>query len=173
MAQFARPDNDDSIGSYVDDGGGTTNIYQAIDETTASDTDFIASDWDPLVSVYIAGLSSVTDPASSSGHILRFRYQKGESGGGQPATINLTVRLRQGTTTIVQQAFNDISTTWTDGSITLTTGQADSITDYSDLNFWVQSHKPSGARQSRGEISWVELEVPDVAGAAKRTFVIS
>ena len=37
MAQFARPDNDDSIGSWTDESSGTTDIYTGIDEVSAED----------------------------------------------------------------------------------------------------------------------------------------
>lgn len=166
MAQFARPDNDDSIGAWTDQASGTTNIYTTIDETSASDSDYVRSENNPSTSAYQAGLSAVTDPVSSSGHVLRYRYQKGESGGGSPGTIDVTIDLRQGTTTIASQTHNGISTTVTAGSITLTGGEADSITDYSNLNILITANKSGGARTSWAIITWAEFEVPDAPGSS-------
>ena len=165
MAQFARPDNDDSIGSWVDQASGTTNIYQSIDESTASDTDYIRAENNPSSSVYIAGLSSVTDPTSSSGHIVRFRYQEATSGGGSAPTTTLTVELREGTTVIASFTDSDVPNVWTDGSFTLTGGEADNITDYTNLNLRFTASKTAGSRTGWVEVSFAEFEVPNVAGA--------
>ncbi len=172
MAQFSRPDNDDSIGSWTDEALGTTNIYTGIDEVTPEDTELVRSEDNPSSSVYIAGLSTVTDPVSSINHIVRYRYAKNESGGGQPSTINLTVELRQSTTVIASQTHNDVTTTFTDGSFTLTGGEADNITDYSDLNVRFTADRSAGARTSWAEFSWMEFEVPNVAGA-RRIYTIT
>jgi hypothetical protein len=171
MAQFARPDNDDSIGSWTDDAGGTTNIFQAIDEVSPNDTDYVRSENDPVSSIYITGISSVTDPMSSANHIVRYRYQKGESGGGAPGVIDVIIELREATTVIASQTHNGITTTVTAGTFTLTGGEADSITDYTNLNIRLTSDKPSGTRTSWGQITWAEFEVPDVAGTRKRIHI--
>jgi hypothetical protein len=170
--QFSRPDNDDSIGSYTDDGGGTTNIHDAIDEVTASDTDYIRSENDPSTSLCVIGISSVTDPVSSTGHVVRYRYAKGQSGGGSPGVVDIVIRLREGTTTIASQSHSGITTTWTDGSFTLSGAEADSITDYSNLNIQYSSDKSSGARTSWAQFSWSEFEVPSVGGT-RRIFIIN
>lgn len=171
MAQFGRPDNDDSIGSWTDDGGGTTNIFENINQVTPNDSDYVRSEVDPSSSVYITGLSSVTDPVSSSGHIVRYRYQKGESGGGAPGVIDVIIELREGTSVIASQTHNGITTTVTAGTFTLTGGEADSITDYSNLNIRLTSDKSSGTRTSWGQITWAEFEVPNVAGTRKRIHI--
>ena len=41
MTQYARPDSDTSIGDWADNSSGTSIIYQAIDESSASDSDYI------------------------------------------------------------------------------------------------------------------------------------
>lgn len=163
-AQFARPDSDVSIGSWTGSPVNTAgNRYQNIDETSASDSDFVRSQNDPSNSAAEFGLSNVTDPLLSTGHIVRYRYRKGETGGGQPGTINITVELRQGTTVIASQTHNGAGTSFADGNFTLTSGQADGITDYTDLRLRFSANKSAGARTSWGEISWAELETPDVA----------
>lgn len=127
--QVARPSSDQSIGNWEDEGGATTDLYQSIDEETASDSDYIQSEINPSTSSCQVTLQNLTDPESSSGHIVRYRYRKDNDN----STIDITVRLKQGGTTIASQTHNGVSTTWTDGSFTLTGGEADNITDYTDL----------------------------------------
>jgi hypothetical protein len=137
MAQFGRPSADTSIGGYKDQADGVTNIYTAIDESVASDTDYIKSATAPSNAPYATKLTTLEDPQSSTGHVVRFRYRKDTTGG---ATIGLTVQLRQGYvnegtpgTLIATTTVADITNTWTDGTINLTGGEADAITDYTDL----------------------------------------
>ena len=173
MAQFARPDNDDTIGAWTDEASGTTDIYTGIDEVTAEDTELVRSENDPSSSAYIAGISAVTDPVSSVNHIVRYRYIKGETGGGAPGVIDLIVELRQSTTVIASQTHNGIANTVAAGTFTLTGGEADNITDYSDLNVRLVADKSAGTRTSWGEVTWWEFEVPNVAGGARRIIIIT
>lgn len=128
--QYARPASDVSIGAWTTDTGSTSNLYAAIDETTASDADFIRSELSPSASVCTIALGSLTDPVSSSGHIVRYRYGKDPADSAQ---IDLTVRLRQGASTIATWTHTDISTTLATAEQTLSGAEADSITDYADL----------------------------------------
>lgn len=138
MAQFARPSADTTLGNFTDEGGGTTDIFQSIDEATASDVDFIQSPTSPTSEVYVCALSSVTDPESSSGHIMRMRTSTDQDA---EETLDFTQELRQGYTgeggqgtLIATNSRSGVSsTTWTDTSYTLSGAEADSITDYSDL----------------------------------------
>src|SRR3990167_5351662 len=137
MAQFGRPSTDTTLGSYTDQGGGSTSIFGTIDEVVADDGDFIQSPLAPANAAYVTKLTSVEDPQSSTGHVVRYRYQKNASGGAQ---INLTVELRQGYvsegslgTLIAQWVHTDIPSTWTGQAQTLSGAQADAITNYADL----------------------------------------
>ena len=172
MAQFARPDTDISKGGWTASTG--TDLWEMINETPASDTDYARSGDNPTTAeTYEAALSSVTDPVSSTGHVVRYRYQKNESGGGKATGIDLTVYLVENTTVIASQAHTDISVGYLDGSFTLTAGEADSITDYTDLRLrFTAQDDASGARTSWAEVSFSELEVPNVA-SDRRIFIIS
>jgi hypothetical protein len=135
--QFARPTADTHLGNYKNEAGGTTNIYQSIDETSPSDADFIESPSAPANEPYVTRLGNLSDPATSTGHLVRYRYAKDQSGGAQ---VNLTVELRQGYvseaspgTLIASWSHSNISETWTTAVQTLTGSQADSITDYTSL----------------------------------------
>lgn len=137
MPQFARPSADSLDGNWTKSSGGNTDMYQMIDEAVVDDADFIQSELTPSSSPCVVALSPVTDPVSSSGHIVRYRYQKDAAGGAQ---INLVVQLREGYvnegtpgTLIASATHNNISDTITAGTFTLSGGEADAITDYADL----------------------------------------
>lgn len=163
-AQYSRPSADLTIGLWTDNGGGSTNIYLAIDEVTASDTDYIQSKDIKLSQTDTADirLSSVTDPQSSTGHIVRYRYQA-DGNAGNP--MNLTVELREGDSTtsnlIASQAHSSIPVGWTDGSFTLTTTEADNITNYGNLFLRFVASAGGGGVKRRAQVSWAEFEVPD------------
>lgn len=138
MAQFGRPVSDANDGNWLNEAASNINMFQSIDETAASDTDYVESELNPSASPVAFGLTTtLEDPVSSSGHIIRWRRQKDAAGGGQ---IDLTVQLRQGYvsegtpgTQITSQSDTNIPTTWTSTSYTLGAGEADSITDYTSL----------------------------------------
>ncbi len=160
MPTFVRPDGDQTVNNWT-----STPLFEKIDEVTPSDTDFVQSENDPANDIMEVTLENQTDPASSTGHIVRYRYQKGQSGGGAPGTINLIIGLYQGTTLIASTTHSNIATGFVAGSFTLTGGEADNITDYNDLRVRIDADKSAGARTSWAEISWVEFETPSAAVA--------
>lgn len=124
MAQFARPTSDVALGGW------SGPAFSAIDEATASDADFTTSPTAPSGSTLEVALGAVEDPQSSTGHVVRYRYQKGTSGGAQ---INLTVALMQGAAQIASWSHTNIANGWVTATQTLTAPQADAITNYGDL----------------------------------------
>lgn len=119
-----------TVTGWLDDGGGAVNLWTRIDEVTASDVDFVKSPTPPGSNEYEFGLTNVTDPVSSTGHIMRWRRRKQPVGAAQQ---NLTVRLMQGVTQITSVADNNLPEAFTDTSYTLSGAEADAITDYPDL----------------------------------------
>lgn len=139
MAQFARPISDDAqIGSWLEEGDLAVNLYESVDEVTANDTDYVKSEdltGAGNTSVLVLNLGSVTDPGSSTGHVLRVRARKQGT-----AQMDMTVELREAYvneagqgTLIATLTQSNLSTAFADFNITLTGPEADSITDYSDL----------------------------------------
>ena len=156
-AQFARPaSTTDSAGwSAV----GAPTHHEAVDESAASDADYIDST-NGNNSTIIMGLSGVTDPggANTNDHIVRYRCQS--SGTGGPERCNIA--LFQGNTEIGNNGNNSA----TRGSFTLITWvipDASAITNYNDLNIRVTSASLGGGESV--QVSWIELEVPDAVGA--------
>lgn len=148
MAQFARPDSD------LVTGGWGAPVYSKVNEVTPDATYAIGpnkSDGTCELS-----LSSVIDPASSGGHVLRCRaYIVGTF----PTGINLYFQLLQGTT-LIKQWTPTLTTSGADYTYTLTSGEADSITNYADLRVKFVQDYITGST-GRGYVSWFELEVPD------------
>lgn len=164
MAQYARPDSDVSAGSWTPSTGAT--LYGVIDESSASDADYMELSGSPLDFTADIGLSSVTDPASSSGHTIRWR----EYAEGIAAAETLAVYLYQGASLIATLRTGSVTRlAWTDRSYTLSGAEADSITDYTDLRIrFTGSFTALGTDLLR--VSWAEMEVPDAPPFKKRYF---
>lgn len=146
MAQFARPSTDTTRDNWEEDDGGTTSIFDQIDEAVADDADYIRTGLTPTSDVYVTKLSTLEDPLSSTGHVVRYRYGKDAAGGDQ---IDITVELRQGYvnegtpgTLIASATHTNVSEGWTAGTITLSGAEADAITDYTDLYLRFVGNKP-------------------------------
>ena len=127
--QFANPSSDVTTNDWTNELGGTTNLYQSIDEPEADDNDYISS---PIIEVggnsyYETQLGPLSDPLGNTGHVVRYRIGKASGG----ATLNATISLRQGATEVASWSHTVTSTVTYNQ--TLTSGQADSITDYGDL----------------------------------------
>ena len=137
MAQFGRPSADTTRDNWEEDDGTTTNIFDQIDETVVDDADFIRTVLAPTSDVYVTALTTIEDPVSSSGHVVRYRYGKDASGGAQ---IDLTVQLRQGYVSEASQG--TLIASWTHANISdvlataaqaLSAAEADAITNYASL----------------------------------------
>lgn len=125
------PVSDAYVGTWT-----PTPLYQQIDEVVPSDADLIESEGAPANSPAVVGLGNATDPEVSTNHIVRYRYQRSA---GTDA-VDLAVELRQGYvseaspgTLIATWSHTGIGDTVTEAEQVLTTGQADTITDYADL----------------------------------------
>ena len=145
MPQFARPNADITDGNWLNDAGSAVDLFASIDEVTPSDTDFIESGLAPSSDAVAMHLSDPEDPQSSTGHIIRWRRGKNTSGGAQ---IDLTTQLRQGYvseasqgTLITSQADNNIPDAFTTTSYTLSGAEADSITNYADLQLRIVANQ--------------------------------
>jgi hypothetical protein len=124
---FLRPDADDTDGNWTNELG-ATSLYESIDETSASDADYIRSESDPVSDLCKIRLSNpgttVAEPA-----IVRIRYKKDGTG----SDIDLTVRLLQGASEIAAWTYPDIDTTYVTAEETLTTPEFELISDFDDL----------------------------------------
>ena len=160
--QTARPDQDVNVNSWT-----VTPLWSKIDETVAVDTtgDRINSTLFADNGATNISLSSVTDPLSSPGHVMRVRYRRaglaGGGGGCGGAGLLLGIRLFQGTTKIVNATYPNVPCTFAYANYTLTAAEADSITDYSNLTVMFYGKIMNSTLPRRKlQVSWAEMEVP-------------
>ena len=118
--QLLVPISDVSAGAWTPSSG--SDLYAMLDESTYSDTDYIVTS---SASTCEMRVTTASDPSVSTGHILRYRLLAGSG--------SITAILKQGATTIASYGPHTLTGAAQDFSQTLTGGQADSITDYTDL----------------------------------------
>jgi hypothetical protein len=74
--QKARPDSDQARDTWTTDSGGTTNLWDSLNESVASDADYVKSSVNAVDDELIVTLANIEDPLSSTGHVVRFRYRR-------------------------------------------------------------------------------------------------
>ena len=139
MAQAARPDADTSKGNWTASSG--SDLYAMIDEESASDSDYITVGDTGSGEACTISLSSVTDPASGSGHSVVVRAS--EDAGMSSITLN--VNLKDGGTSIKNENFTPGSTPG-NHTMTLSTAQANNISSsgYGNLSLILTSTDSMG-----------------------------
>lgn len=122
--QTAYPTSDVVQGLWLPSSAGSpTELYAMLDEVSADDADYIYTGDATTARV---ALNSVTDPSTSSGHVVHYRCRVYAG--------TLYVRLKQGTTTIATWSHTSADAgSMTTFAQTLSAGEADSITDYAQL----------------------------------------
>ncbi len=133
--QHLAPSADSVDGTWTDQAAGTA-LAAAIDESSASDTDYIQSVDSPSAAGCRVKLASGSDPSLSTGHVIHWRVAKNNTG----QTVDVTVKLYQGGgnsigagTLIATRTRTNVGTTFTTYDETLTGTEADAITNYTDL----------------------------------------
>lgn len=119
-AQFLAPVSDVSAGGWTASSG--SDLYAMLDESVASDADYIVS---ASASSCTVALAAGSDPGVSTDHVLSYRLLAG--------TGSIAVTLKQGASTIASFGPHTLTGSAQDFAQTLSGGQADSITDYSAL----------------------------------------
>ena len=161
MTQYARPVSDKAEdGNWsTTDGGGSPVYYSAIDESSASDSDYITGDASTTGSAQIDFelTDSLSDPSATTGHKLIFRYNTS----GNSSDCTLTVSLMEGSTVRMTDAV-DVSgvTSYTTRTYapTNTTG---SIGNYD--NMFLRIHFEDDEEMDSVYISQAYVEVPDAS----------
>jgi len=169
--QFARPASDFTLGTWTDNGLGTTDIFLAIDEVSASDADFVLNN-NNTNDTYETGLSGISEPDAGT-VTIRYRYSKSAAGGN---ARDIQLFLYEGVTLISSGTLHTgITETWTAGTWDLSGAEVSSITNWGDLRLRVTaSGTTGGAGSNRRSVrcSWAELQAPDAPAAATRRRVI-
>lgn len=173
--QFGRPTSDITATSVT---GTPTNTagsrYTNVDESTLSTTDFIYGT-NNTAAVYEGKLNTLSAPASGA-CVFRYSLAKTNAGvvDGGGSTVTVTMDLVQGTTIIASSSAITVTGTWTSGSVTLTQGQVDAITDWTDLRIRMTTSTSGGTVANRrgGAVSWVELEIPSAPTVTRKVKLI-
>jgi hypothetical protein len=159
------------------------NRYQNIDEVTPiSDSDYTYSQNNPNGAIAEFGLTVLTDPQSSTGHILIIRHaQIDEDSGSHPlfadtggSATSLAWELKQGATIITSGSVSPAG--FTNMSYTLTGTEADNISDYSDLRVYLTPSGGAGNPSNRRAVavSRITFQVPNApVGGARRIMIIN
>jgi len=158
----AVPDSDINSGNWEDQTGGDNDglQYDEINEVQRDDQDFTSSSrmngGNPNDQLDVS-LSDIPDPEISTDHTVYYTYKKDQNKG---VTLDLTVSLIEGSTTIASWTHTGVGRNWTSATQTLTTIEADSISNYSDLSlsFTVSCSSCNGGPRSI-EISWAGLNI--------------
>jgi Concanavalin A-like lectin/glucanases superfamily len=126
VLQYARPSSDIAANGWLPSTG--SDLFAMLDETSASDADYIYSPDNPTTQQFEVKLSTVNDPAVSTGHTISIRLK------AINADTNFDLDLVQGTTVLDSWTEN---VTVAAGAVTrtrtLSGAVADSITQYDDL----------------------------------------
>jgi len=106
-------------------------LYSKVNEYYADDLNYIQSQPVPVNNGTELLLGTAGNiPSSLTGHVLRYRYEKNMN---SSTGINLTIGLYQGNTLIKEATHSNLQKGWVDGVMTLTTGEAATITNYTNL----------------------------------------
>lgn len=137
--QESRPVEDIAQNGWVGQAGATVDIYQAIDEASASTADYIKS---PILALggamvtYKAYLDDVEDPLADEGFLVNFQARASNAG------AVLKVRLKVGTV-LLKEHTATIGTTFGLDSFTLSSEQWALVTTFDDLNFEAEASFPT------------------------------
>jgi len=125
---FLRPDADDLDGNWTTQAGSTT-LFNVLDEETPDDADYIRSGPAPVNDIARLRLSDPVGGVNTSQDVT-VRYRYGKSG---PGKIDMTVRLKEGTTTRATWTHTNVGTSLTTAAQVLSGGEKSSIADWSNL----------------------------------------
>ena len=165
MTQYARPVSDkaeDGNWASTDESGGSAVFYSAIDESSASDSDYITGDGSSgsAIQIDFELTNGLTDPSATTGHKLIFRYNTD----GSSTDATLTVRLMEGSTIRMSDAVDvsEVSSyTTRTYAPTNTTG---SIGSYD--NMFLRIIFEDGDASDNVYISQAYVEVPDASSGS-------
>lgn len=119
-ARYAYPVDDNTKNQWTPSTG--TSLSATIDEVSPDDADYIQT---VRSSTCIIELNGTIDPSTSANHVITYRAKNTGNG-------NLTIKLKQLDGTVIATRTNStLTNVFTTYTITLSTLETDSITDYS------------------------------------------
>lgn len=127
-AQFLRPISDVRNSGWTPSTG--SDLFACIGEAVRNDSTYISATAPGAICEVLLGTSS-GDPLSSINHLPRIVMSAGSGG--------IILRLKQGATIIKAWTYASLAGSDTLYEPTLTSGEIDSITDYTDLRLEMET----------------------------------
>jgi len=124
--QYARPNADVSDGAWTSTAADPAVLYTEIDETAENDAEYITCD--VVGSACRMRLSTITDPLTGNGHVIRYRARAPY--GGRVAVNLFDTSSSRG---LVASWITTLTPLFTTYSHTLTTDEANLIVNYATL----------------------------------------
>lgn len=147
------PDGTQTIGTWTDLTGGTTNIHLGIDELVADETDGIRSVTSPSNTEYVATLPTPSDLAGRR-LFVDCDYAKDTSGGEQ---IDVKIRLYQSGVLIAELTKTDIGPDRVQSTMELTETQIAALTDLPNLRVAFSANAPTPGTGRRAHVYWARF----------------
>lgn len=159
-SQIARPSWDYSTDSWSPSTG--ASVAGVIDEVTPSDSDYAYRDFlfPGFPGEAKINLTSISDPGVHTGHVMRVRAKL-----SHPSEMSFTLTLVQdigGGESTIRSWSPTLTDSYATYEVTLSSGEAAAISDYSILGIKLYATKNSGDEFTTytAYVSWFELEVP-------------
>ena len=127
-AQFLRPISDIANSGWSPSTG--SDLFACIGETVRNDSTYISATAPGAICEVLLGTSS-GDPLSSINHLPRIVMSAGSGG--------IILRLKQGATIIKEWTYSTLAGSDTMYEPSLTSGEIDAITDYTDLRLEMET----------------------------------
>ena len=161
MTQYDRPTSDISTGSWTDEGSvdNDNNLYTSLDEVSQGGDDSYVSGTSGA-GTFEAKLGNLTDPVGNTSHIVHI-YGEGVGSGG-PEKVDLYLYEGAGLIATIANNWAPGRSAYADVNYTLSSGEADSISNYTDLRVRVVEDSIGG---DEFRVTQIYMEVPDAAGA--------
>jgi hypothetical protein len=147
------PDGTQTIGSWTDLAGGTTNIHLGIDELVANETDGIRSGTSPANQQYIYTLPTPSDLAGRR-LFVDCDYAKDAAGGEQ---IDLKIRVYQSAVLIAELTKTDIGPDRVQSTMELTEAQIAALTDPPNIRGAFVANAPAPGTGRRAHVYWARF----------------
>ena len=165
MTQYARPDADVSNDGSWQNASAGSELYSSIDESSTDDTDYVTAQPSGGAETFVVTLSNVSDPSSAADH--KVYYRASDDSGGD---AELVITLKQGSTSIASSTNSSISASITAYNFTLSSTEANNISDYDDLKLSFAGDDPDSMGIAL-VITQAWFQCPDTGGGGGATAI--
>ena len=167
MTQYSYPDDDGSVGNWTASTG--TDRWEMIndDQASVSDSDYISSTaggGDTSTDQIVVTLTDISTPEDRDDHYIKYRVKGG--GGMMGSTPTFQVELMEGATVHKSDTKSDVGGSFEDVTITISSGDAGDISDYSALTIRMTRGAGGGAGGEDIYVSHIYLQCNDAAASS-------